>query len=172
MSGLEALGIAAAVVQVADTGLRLSQNIYKYVDSVKSADSRLAGFAQDVNRMAYIIRDVGDMFNEPAAKFVAPSGIQTARDCVGDCEDAFKEITAFVEHARKNKWKFPYREQKLKILDARLEKLKSNLTLILMVLSRSRDLKEAVGRKDHSHPRYDLALRLTSILTLLGTMSC
>jgi hypothetical protein len=149
MSGLEAIGAAAAIIQVAETGLRLSKSIYEYADSYQSADARLNQFAQDVDRTSNIVRDVGDLFSDATAQnHIAAGGLKTTRDCVKDCEEAFKEIQTFVEHARKSRWKFPYREQKLRLLDARLEKLKSNLSLVLMILSRSKDLKQAVSRKE------------------------
>jgi hypothetical protein len=55
--------------------------------------------------------------------------------------------------ARKSKWRFPYRERKLELLDARLEKLKSNLMLVLTVLTRPTDLKDAVARRNDPQPQ-------------------
>ena len=150
MSGLEVLGIAAGIIQVADTGLRLSQAVYKYIEDTKGADKRLATFAQDVRRTAEIIQSVGELLqDESARKRVAAKGLATAQSCVEDCKAAFGNVDAFVLRARgKGKWLFSFREPKLLLLDARLEKLKSNLSLMLLVLGKSEELKVALELKE------------------------
>jgi hypothetical protein len=101
MSGLEILGVAASVVQVADAGLRLSKTIYAYSESVRSADARLGQFAQDVDRTSQIVRSVGLLFSdEKGQRLVAAGGLSTAKDCIQDCEAAFQEIEVFITRAK------------------------------------------------------------------------
>lgn len=155
MSGLEAIGAAAAILQVAETGLKLSQSIYEYVGKAKTADVRLSHFAQDVQRTSEIVHSVADLLSEDQTRErLAPKGIQTANSCVKDCKNAFDDIEKCIDGmSKRSKWTFPYREFKLNLLDVRLEKLKSNLSLILIVLKRSEELKNAVAQADDPSTR-------------------
>src|ERR1700712_2498575 len=101
MSGLEILGVAASVLQVADAGLRLSKSLYAYAESVKTAEARLSQFARDVDRTSQIVRSVGALFaDEKGQKLVAAGGFNTTKACIQDCEAAFTEIEAFVVKAK------------------------------------------------------------------------
>jgi hypothetical protein len=101
MSGLDILGIAASIIQVADTGLGLSKHIYSYVGSIASADKRLDQLATDVRLTSQIVRDVGNLFSgADAAVLVAETGINNAKECIGECEAAFKDIELFVDKSK------------------------------------------------------------------------
>lgn len=156
MSGLEAVGAAAAVVQVADTGLRLSQALVKYIEDTKTAEKRLSQFAQEVKRTAEIIKSVADLLKDAkVSRQIASQGLETAHKCVKDCDSAFFDIELFIEEARKRgKWRFTFKEPKLLLLDARLEKLKSNLGLILLVIGKAKELKAAIENEAVSDIRY------------------
>lgn len=154
MSGLEAIGIAASIIQVADTGIRLAENIYAYTDSVRSADRTLSKIAGDVRLTANLVNHVGSLFNNE--EFAAGAGekeLRTANGCIKRCETAYGEVESYLRKARKSKWIFPLREKKLDILNARLEQLKSDLHLMLSVVKNKSDLKAAVERKGHLEQR-------------------
>jgi hypothetical protein len=109
MSGLEVIGLAASIVQLADLGLRLSHTLYTYVESVRGADKRLQDFAWQVGLTAQIVRDVGTLFErekqesgggyDDAVELIGENGLVAARDCLRECERVFREVDVFVGKA-------------------------------------------------------------------------
>ncbi|KAF2108397.1 hypothetical protein BDV96DRAFT_605762 [Lophiotrema nucula] len=161
MSGLEVVGVVASIIQVADAGLRISQTVYAYVDSVKSSDKRLKDVADHLKVTCDVVRHVADLFDhDEFGKNVGGKEISTANDCVSKCNEAFAEVEDYVKKAnslirpkvdlvaRTSKWRFPLREKKLDLLDARLEQLKSSLLLMLNVIKYKNDIKAAIERKE------------------------
>lgn len=55
----ETLGLVASVIQVAGTGLKLSQTLYHYVDSVASADKRIKDVAKEIELTSFVIEELG-----------------------------------------------------------------------------------------------------------------
>ncbi|KAF2739579.1 hypothetical protein EJ04DRAFT_335509 [Polyplosphaeria fusca] len=148
MSGLEGLAVAASIIQVADAGLRISQTVYAYAESVRSADKRLKDVAIDVRVTSDIVRHVAELFDD-FGKHVGPKELQTANECVNRCKAAFKEVEEYANKAkpRVSKWRFPLRERKLELMDAKLEQLKTSLHIMLTVIQNKNELKIAVERK-------------------------
>ena len=58
----ETLGIVASVIQVAEAGLKLSQTLYQYANTVASADQRIRDIAREVQRM-HFKEDLGTSSN-------------------------------------------------------------------------------------------------------------
>jgi hypothetical protein len=142
MSGLEAIGAAASIIQVADAGLRLAKTIYTYVDSVASADKRLDRIRSHVQTTSEVVREIGNVFQKKETVGLVSSGaIKTACDAAKECEGVFEELRELVEKTRKRKWGLPLKEQKLELLGAQLEKLKSTMHCLMSVLIHARMLK-------------------------------
>jgi hypothetical protein len=143
MSGLEAIGAAASIIQVADAGLRLSKTIYTYIESVSTADKRLDYVCNHVQTTSQVVREIGDVFqHKETARLVSNGAIQTAIDAAKECEGVFEELRGVLEKTRKRKWGLPFKEQKLELLGAQLEKLKSTLHCLMSVLIHARMLKD------------------------------
>jgi hypothetical protein len=101
MSGLEILGVAASVLQVADAGLRLSKSLYAYIESVSFADKRLVRIAKHVRLASCVVRDIGELFQrEDILKVASTSAIATARETSDECERIFNELSAAIEKSR------------------------------------------------------------------------
>jgi hypothetical protein len=142
MSGLEAIGAAASIIQVADAGLRLSKTIYSYIESVSTADKRLDYVCNHVQTTSQVVREIGDVFqHKETARLVSNGAIKTAIDAAKECEGVFEELRGVLEKTRKRKWGLPFKEQKLELLGAQLEKLKSTLHCLMSVLIHARMLK-------------------------------
>jgi hypothetical protein len=142
MSGLEAIGAAASIIQVADTGLRLAKTIYTYIDSVSSADKRLDSVGVHVQTTSEIVREIGDVFlQKETATLVSKGAIKTACDAAKECEAVFQELRGELEKTRRRKWGLPFKEPKLELLGAQLEKLKSTLNCLMSILIHARMLK-------------------------------
>lgn len=93
MSGLEALGVAASILQVADIGLRLSQRLYDFADSAASADSRLARIAKQVDLTSEVVKQVADVFESGASEqIVNQKALKSGQDAAEECEEVFREL--------------------------------------------------------------------------------
>ena len=101
MSGLEIIGAAASIIQVADAGLRLSKTIHAYADSVSSADQRLTRIAQHVMLTSCVVQDIGKLFqNEDTSKLVSATAVSTASETSKECERIFEELRGAVGKCR------------------------------------------------------------------------
>jgi hypothetical protein len=142
MSGLEALGAAASIIGIADAGLRLAKTIHAYVESVSSAEKRLDSLGTHVRTTAIVVREVGLLFeNRDSARYISRDAVETARDVAKECEDVFLELIQIMEKTRKRKWTLPFKEQKVDLLEAQLEKSKSTLHMMLTLLTHVKGLK-------------------------------
>jgi hypothetical protein len=134
---ITAIGLVASVIQVAETGLKLSKHIYAYVQSVKDANRHLRDIARHVEFTSSIIRELGAVFErQETAELISESAVRAADGTVRECEAVFKEIAALVEKSlgRGKKLLFPFREAKINLLKSNLERLKSSLQLLMQVL--------------------------------------
>jgi hypothetical protein len=104
MSGLEALGIAASIIQVADLGFQLSKNLYNYADTAASTDDRLARITKNVDLAAEIVKRVGDVFEEDEKrrrrKMVSQQALRLGRDVAAECEEVFERLNVEVGRLR------------------------------------------------------------------------
>jgi hypothetical protein len=101
MSGLEAIGIAASIIQIADTGIKLAENIHAYADSVQSADAKLSKVASDVRLTANLVGHVGTLFKEEElGNGAGEKEMRTAKDCIRRCEGAYAEVEGYLVKAK------------------------------------------------------------------------
>lgn len=103
MSGLEVLGVAASIIQIADLGFQLSKNIYNYIDTASSADDRLARIARNVDLTTEVVRRVAEVFESEAESgtkkkknVVNQEALRLGRDVAGECEVVFGKLRAEV----------------------------------------------------------------------------
>lgn len=94
MSGLEALGVAASIIQVADIGFQLSKNIYNYADTAASTDERLARIAKNVDLTTEVVSRVAEVFSEQekGRKVVSQQALRLGRDVAVECEEVFGRL--------------------------------------------------------------------------------
>lgn len=99
MSGLEALGVAASIIQVAEIGFKLSKSIYGYIDTASSADDRLARIAKNVDLTTEVVRRVADVFESESEsgtkerkKVVNQEALRLGREVAGECEVVFGRL--------------------------------------------------------------------------------
>jgi hypothetical protein len=112
------------------------------VESVASADKMLNRVGNHVKATSQVVREIGTLFgNTNTASLVSEGAIETANDAARECEEVFAEVLQILEKYRKRKWGFPFKEEKLELLSAHLEKLKSTLHCLMSVLIHARMLK-------------------------------
>ncbi|KAK2755765.1 hypothetical protein FQN54_005915 [Arachnomyces sp. PD_36] len=152
MSGLEALGIAASIIQVADIGFQLSKNIYNYAETAASTDDRLTRIGKNVDLTTEVVRRVAEVFEAEGGKkegkgrvVVSGEALRLGRDVAGECEVVFGRLMGEVVKLRENPrryYKFPFKENRLAVWEAQLEKLKTTLNCLMNVLILAQALKE------------------------------
>lgn len=76
---MEAVGIAASIIQVAGAGLPLAQVLYNYRDAVSFSRSRIRAIAFYIQQTAVVIQEVGEVFQDENHKhLVSQRAIETA----------------------------------------------------------------------------------------------
>ncbi|CAI7595015.1 unnamed protein product [Penicillium crustosum] len=145
MSGLEALGIAASIIQVADLGTKLSVKLFSFYRELKGANESIQNLSSDVAITSAILRELGESLKEDEqAKLYSKTAFETLRDVLIQCEDVLKQIRAMTkyndcsEKTRLQQITERFRqvllEPSLDPLKANLKRLKSTMLLLLNVI--------------------------------------
>ncbi|RDI81267.1 hypothetical protein Vi05172_g8760 [Venturia inaequalis] len=145
MSGLEVLGAAASLIQIADAGLKL----YAYIDSIASANKRITRVAKNLETTCNVVKEIGEVFQrKETGRLVSKSAVKTAQDAAEECNSVFAELREAVGKSGRNRFGFPFREGRLEVLSLQLEKLKSTLMLLMALLIHARVLVDGdLGRE-------------------------
>jgi hypothetical protein len=133
------IGLIASVIQVAGAGLKLSQTLYQYADSVASADRRIKDIAKEIKLTSLVIDELGDIFKaDNTSTLLSKNALKTADETVRECSTVFSELDAALKKSAKakmGKWLLPFKESKIELLRAHVDKLKSTLQLLMQVLT-------------------------------------
>ena len=153
------LGLIAAVVQVADVGIRLGDNLYNFGLTVASADESIIFISKDIQHTCSILKTLGhSLEKDHEGHLYSPSAIKTAETIVKECLEIFHEMDGVLSKkiARMGldggssrsavvaleKLTWPFLRQKMMLLWNHLDKLKSSLQLILNVFFYARLIVE------------------------------
>ena len=153
------LGLIAAVVQVADVGIRLGKNLYNFGQTVASADESIVFISKDISHTCSILKTLGQSLEKDhEGHLYSPNAIKTAETIVEECLEIFQEMDgilmkkitrsglggnssrAAVVALERLKW--PFLKPKMMLLWNHLDKLKSSLQLMLSVFLYTRLLVE------------------------------
>ncbi|KAF2759732.1 hypothetical protein EJ05DRAFT_307831 [Pseudovirgaria hyperparasitica] len=183
MEAIAAVGVAASIVQLAGAGLQLSVILYEYVDSVSGADKRIKAIARDVELTSAVIQELGHTFSQNGtAQVMTASSIQTAESAVKECRYVFDELEAIVarsKDSRMAKFTMPFKDSKIQLLRANLDRWKSTLQLLMQallhaqmvrnndqdraeVLRQRKELKRLIEAKKAAIKRYEDTMKATS----------
>lgn len=143
----EIVGIIASIVQITDTGAKLSSALYNLTTSAARAEQSITDIADDVELTSNALKSVGQVFRMDVAKPVASEkAIHDANNIIKRCEAVFRDISDIIDKGRKvcddgksslgkrAKWSWPLKEPRVELHRQRLESLKSSLVLLLHVL--------------------------------------
>lgn len=150
MSGLEALGIVASVIQIADIGARLSVKLCTFAHKIKNADANIRFVSTDVALTCNVLRELGEnLKKDERGKLCGEGAVRTAEGVVRECQKVFEELEGCIDGTRagneeKGKKglinrigrgvKFTVAEPQIELLRSNLERLKSTLLLMLNVI--------------------------------------
>lgn len=159
MSGIEILGIAASVVQIADLGGRLSVKLFTFSRKIKNADKSIDIISRDIAATGAVLQQLGkELEKDDQLRLCSIEAVSTARDLVEDCNRVFVELDDALggrgSHGRtrrlvagwKDRIKFPFLEAHIELLRSNLERLKSSLLVMLNVLIFAEQLRKYVSQ--------------------------
>lgn len=150
------VGIVASIIQIADTGLRLSLKLYTFGEIVSTADKSIISISKDVSLTSSVLKELGQILDQDRhAKICSQNAVRTADDLVRECLGVFEEMEGLLakklpnlgigvgEKAKRatvllERLKWPYLQPKLELMRTNLERLKSTLNLMLNVIALAR----------------------------------
>ncbi|KAK8228375.1 hypothetical protein HDK77DRAFT_486868 [Phyllosticta capitalensis] len=141
----EVLGVVASAIQVADLGFRLSKNIYSYAEAATTADVRITHLGRDVKLTSVAIKELGRVFEDAKVQaLLRDEASDAAFEAMDACKSIFQSIGSALEKSKSSKLKlnWPFRQVKIELLNADLDRLKSTLMLLMEVLQYARSTKQ------------------------------
>ena len=157
MSGVEIVGLAASVIQIADIGSRLSVKLFTFTRKVKNANKSIDALSQDIAATGAVLKQLGETLSKDAALKVCSQGaVDTAKSLVEDTNNVFSSLEKLIEGdgkpnrflkgiSIKQRLKFPFLQPQIEQVQANLERLKSSLLVILNVLIFAEQLRKYVS---------------------------
>lgn len=145
MSGIEALGVAASIIQVADLGTKLSVKLFSFYRQVKNANESIQLLSNEVALISAILHELGDSLEEEeSANLCSDEAFLTLERVLDQCRDVLRQIERVVginDLSSKTrlqqvtgKIRLVLLEPSLEPLKANLERLKSTMLLLLNVI--------------------------------------
>ncbi|EYE96774.1 uncharacterized protein EURHEDRAFT_384996 [Aspergillus ruber CBS 135680] len=146
MSGLEAIGIAASIIQVAELGTKLAVKLCTFYRQVKESNESIQNLSSDVSLTCSILHQLGDSLNEDAeTRLYSAQAFLTAQEVLEECRRVFDKIDHAVEEQRRDntknrvarvtrKFGLALMEGDLDAMRTNLERLKSTVLLMLNVI--------------------------------------
>lgn len=147
MSGIEAVGLAAAILQLGGMGAELSKALYKFMRTATSAEAEIENLANDIDLTCAALESVNDALQTKHKTSIATetARLRAART-ITSCRAIFVEISKFIHGTRKRrqdgtlyttvagKINWPFNKTEILELSRRLESRKLSLSLLLHVL--------------------------------------
>jgi hypothetical protein len=93
MSGLEAVGIAASIIQVAELGTKLSVKLFSFYRELKGANKAIQDLSNEVAITSAILREVGESLKEDEqAKLYSNQAFGFLHDVLNQCNEVLRQI--------------------------------------------------------------------------------
>lgn len=155
MSGLEALGVAASIIQVADLGTKLSVKLFSFYRQVKNASESLHLLSNEIALVSAILRELGDSLEgEESSKLCSDKAFLTLSLVLRQCREVLTQIQKVIDHNHqqgKNRFqqvtgkiRLVLLEPSLDQLKIKLETLKSTMLLLLNVIMYAGQIRRCV----------------------------
>lgn len=142
------LSIALGVVQVAETGFKLADTIYKYTNSVRKAERQFRPVADYVKLTCTVLEQIAShLQDEDLTSLYKPALLVSAQDAIQGCERAFESLNAYLRTLKKDgsgdaavisakaKMAWPWKQKELDNHQVHLERYKSTFDLLLSALT-------------------------------------
>lgn len=131
MSGLEAIGVAASIIQVADLGTKLSVQLFSFYRRYKNANESVQLLSNEIALVSAILRELGDnLKEEESSKLCSEEAFRTLRLVLTQCRDVLGQIERVVDgndHPGKSRFQHVVVKARMVLLEPSLDQLKTNL---------------------------------------------
>ena len=159
------LALLASIVQIADTGYRLSLKLYTSGEAISSADRTIITISKDISLTSTVLKELGEILRrdqEEKERICSENLIQTAGNTVKECLDAFEELDKMILKNMPNlsqghratratmaleKLKWPFIQPRVQLLRGSLDMLRANISLMLNVLIYARHVSDRLVSK-------------------------
>ncbi|KAJ5335491.1 hypothetical protein N7452_007894 [Penicillium brevicompactum] len=153
MSGpLEAIGIAASIIQVAELGTKLSVKLFSFYREFKGANKSIQDLSSEVAITSAILHELGESLKEDEqSKLYSQTAFKTLQDVLNQCEEVLEQIrdmTKYNDSSDKTRlqqiterFRQVLLEPSLDPLKANLKRLKSTMLLLLNVIMYAGQIK-------------------------------
>lgn len=137
---MEALGVAASIIQVAAVGLALAQTLYKFCDEASSSNEQVKDLAFYVRSTSLVLEEIGKVFQDEdlgSRPMISQNAIVTAKEIVEKCTGTFNDLQEIVDSAEQSALgvlKFTMKASRLKVLQFGLGEMRSNLQCMMQVI--------------------------------------
>ncbi|KAI9786724.1 MAG: hypothetical protein M1816_007865 [Peltula sp. TS41687] len=144
------VGAIASVIAIAQFGASLSIGLYSIADTIGSANKDVRRIAKDIALFSAVLKDLGvALEGAKKSRVYRKNAFDTAQMIVKECEDVFQEIQkvstksgnadppleAHVSLPTLERLKWVFRKDRVRLLRADLESLKSTILVQLAVMS-------------------------------------
>ena len=171
------LALLASIVQIADTGYRLSLKLYTTGEAISSADRAIVTISKDISLTSTVLKELGHILGrdeDENDRICSDNLIQTAGNSVKECLEVFEELDKMILKNMPNlsqgnkatratmameRLKWPFIQPRIQLLKGSLDMLRANISLMLNVLIYARHKSERLVS------RYFSALRQEILLT-------
>ncbi|KIW99218.1 uncharacterized protein Z519_00881 [Cladophialophora bantiana CBS 173.52] len=151
MSGLEIVGLAASVIQIAELGGKLSVRLFTFSRKIKNAHQSIDSISQDIAATGAVLAQLGnELRKEDNLRLRSPAALATTENLVESCNKLFTELNEAIDGGEsghkliaefKKRLRFPFLEPQIELLRSNLERLKTSLLVILNVLILAEQLR-------------------------------
>lgn len=152
MSGIEILGVAASVLQIAELGGKLSVKLFTFSRKIKNADKCISSISKDIAATGAVLQQLAnELRKDERLRLCSDQAVATTRILVDDCKKIFSELNEALDSRPSGnncisgwmeKLKFPFLEPHVELLRSNLERLKSSLVVMLNVLIFAEQLRK------------------------------
>lgn len=150
MSGVEVLGIATAVLQIADLGGRVSVRLFGFARKIKGAAEKIDLISREIAATGALLQQLGQQLNKDSqAQLLRPELIHSANGLVCKCKEIFKNIDGAIDGnsgnkiilSLKQKIQYAYLESEIDTLRTHLETLKGSISIMQNILIYAEQLR-------------------------------
>lgn len=93
MSGLEAIGTAASIIQIADLGTKLSIKLFTLYREIKNANQSIKDLSSDVALTCAILRELGESLKQDEqVKLCSKEALMIAQSILSQCEEVLSDL--------------------------------------------------------------------------------
>ncbi|KAL5335511.1 hypothetical protein BJX70DRAFT_401504 [Aspergillus crustosus] len=148
---MEAVAVAASILQIATVGLALAQVLYDFYDDVSTSNQQVKELAFYVRSTSTVLEEIGKVFQDEGNAIqpnISQNAIATVKDIAENCTVAFNTLQHMVassDQSALGPLKFAFKTSRLKILQCGLGEMRSNLQCMIQVVIYARLKAEPRG---------------------------